>query len=77
MVRKRSPFALPAAWQWLTKPFLALAGATTIVMAWLEEAALLLVDVISILALPVITSVIFLFNHLVFRSSRLKTKEKK
>ena len=74
MVRKRSPFALPAPWRWITQPILAIAGAATIVMAWLEEAILFLGDVVSLIALPLITSVVFLFNHLVFRTTRLKSK---
>lgn len=74
MGRNRSPFALPASWQWITKPFLAIAGSVIVVIAWLEEAVLFLGDIVSLIALPVITSVIFLFNHLVFRTSRLKPK---
>ena len=74
MVRNRSPFALPASWRWVTQPFLAIAGIATIVMAWLEEAIMFLGDMVSLIALPVITSVLFLFNHLVFRSTRLKPK---
>ena len=70
MRRKRSPFALPASWNWLTRPLLALAGAVMVVITWLEEAFLFLGDLLSIIALPVISSVIFLFNHIVFRRAR-------
>ena len=74
MHRNRSPFALPASWQWITKPFLAIAGIVTILIAWLEEAVLFMGDIMSLIALPVIASIIFLFNHLVFRTTKLKVK---
>jgi hypothetical protein len=54
--------------RWIGPAAAAGAGGTALVV-WLEELMILVAELIGVILLPILAGIIFLFNHLVFKTA--------
>jgi hypothetical protein len=62
-------------WQrWIPPAAVASAGGTSLVI-WFEEVAAIITELIGVILLPILAGVIYLFNHLIFKSATPKAND--
>ncbi len=71
MSHTSNPTGLRRIW----KPVAVISAGGAAAAAWLEEIILFAEDILAILFLPIIASVLYLFNHYVFKSRHPRRKD--
>ena len=67
--RSSHPFRLPPRWRWIFWPVVTLSGGWTTITLWMQEELILLVNCVPVAAIPGLATLLYWFNHRLFKAA--------